>query len=185
MVIAAVLAELFGTAHLGKIRALAGAIMVVASAATPGAIGLLFDAGVSLEAICIGFAVYADRCGAVTFVLPNPRAARHGSPRKGEHDFREPSEGPRRRALRGSGDERAEIGLLLESTGRGDEAARIVERARLELEREEAARARKGPGSQSEPVFSSRSRSARNRAHRPPAAPPCGRDRLRASAPRA
>ena len=39
VVIAAVLAELFGTAHLGKIRALAGAIMVVASAATPGAIG--------------------------------------------------------------------------------------------------------------------------------------------------
>ena len=76
VVIAAVLAELFGTTHLGKIRALAGAIMVVASAATPGAIGILFDAGVSLEAICIGFAIYMLIAAAITFVLPNPRAAR-------------------------------------------------------------------------------------------------------------
>lgn len=76
VVIAAVLAELFGTTHLGKIRALAGAIMVVASAATPGAIGILFDAGVTLEAICLGFAAYMIAAAAVTFVLPNPRAAR-------------------------------------------------------------------------------------------------------------
>ncbi|WP_262031070.1 MFS transporter [Microvirga sp. Mcv34] len=76
VVIAAVLAELFGTTHLGKIRALAGAIMVVASAATPGAIGLLFDAGVSLEAICLGFAAYMIAAAAITFALPNPRAAR-------------------------------------------------------------------------------------------------------------
>ena len=76
VVIAAVLAELFGTTHLGKIRALAGAIMVVASAATPGAIGLLFDAGISLEAICLGFAVYMLAAAAITFVLPNPRAER-------------------------------------------------------------------------------------------------------------
>lgn len=76
VVIAAVLAELFGTTYLGKIRALAGAIMVVASAATPGAIGLLFDAGVTLEAICLGFAAYMIAAAAVTFVLPNPRAAR-------------------------------------------------------------------------------------------------------------
>ncbi|WP_154661131.1 MFS transporter [Microvirga lotononidis] len=76
VVIAAVLAELFGTTHLGKIRALAGAIMVVASAATPGAIGLLFDAGVSLESICLGFAAYMIAAAAVTFVLPDPRAAR-------------------------------------------------------------------------------------------------------------
>jgi MFS family permease len=76
VVIAAVLAELFGTTHLGKIRALAGAIMVVASAATPGAIGLLFDAGVSLGAVCLGFAAYMLAAAAITFVLPNPRAAR-------------------------------------------------------------------------------------------------------------
>jgi predicted MFS family arabinose efflux permease len=82
VVIAAVLAELFGTTHLGKIRALAGAIMVVASAATPGAIGLLFDAGVSLEAICLGFVAYMLAAAAITFVLPNPRAA-HLQPSEG------------------------------------------------------------------------------------------------------
>jgi MFS family permease len=76
VVIAAVLAELFGTTHLGKIRALAGAIMVVASAATPGAIGVLFDAGVSLNAVCLGFVAYMLAAAAITFVLPNPRAER-------------------------------------------------------------------------------------------------------------
>ncbi|SCZ02265.1 MFS transporter [Microvirga guangxiensis] len=74
VIIASVLAELFGTRHLGKIRALAGAIMVVASAATPGAIGLLFDAGISLGAIALGFAAYLVAAAGVTFVLPNPRA---------------------------------------------------------------------------------------------------------------
>jgi MFS family permease len=75
VIIAAVLAELFGTKHLGKIRALAGAIMVVASAATPGVIGLFFDAGIGIEAISIGFAVYLLLAAGITFVLPNPRAA--------------------------------------------------------------------------------------------------------------
>lgn len=74
VVIAAVLAELFGTTHLGKIRAIAGAMMVVASAATPGAIGLLIDAGVSLETIVLGFAAYMILAAGVTFMLPNPRA---------------------------------------------------------------------------------------------------------------
>jgi MFS family permease len=76
VVIAAVLAELFGTTHLGKIRAVAGAMMVVASAATPGAIGLLIDAGVSLEMIVLGFAAYMILAAGVTFILPNPRAQR-------------------------------------------------------------------------------------------------------------
>lgn len=74
VIIAAVLAELFGTQHLGKIRALAGAIMVVASAATPGAVGLLFDAGVGLGAIGLGFAAYLVAAAGITFALPNPRA---------------------------------------------------------------------------------------------------------------
>jgi len=75
VIIAAVLAELFGTAHLGKIRALAGAIMVVASAATPGAIGLLFDAGIGLGAIGLGFAAYLVAAAGITFALPDPRAS--------------------------------------------------------------------------------------------------------------
>lgn len=76
VIIAAVLAELFGTRHLGKIRALAGSIMVVASAATPGAIGLLFDAGIGLGAISLGFAAYLVTAAGVTFLLPDPRADR-------------------------------------------------------------------------------------------------------------
>ncbi|WP_230531440.1 MFS transporter [Microvirga roseola] len=78
VIVAAVLAELFGTQHLGKIRALAGAIMVVASAATPGIIGLLLDAAVGLGAIGIGFAAYLVLAAGITFALPNPRAQRSG-----------------------------------------------------------------------------------------------------------
>ncbi|MEZ0172180.1 nitrate/nitrite transporter [Microvirga sp. TS319] len=75
VIIAAVLAELFGTKHLGKIRALAGALMVLASAATPGFIGLLFDSGVGLASIALGFAAYLLVAAGVTFALPDSRAA--------------------------------------------------------------------------------------------------------------
>jgi MFS family permease len=74
VVIAAVLAELFGTRHLGKIRALAGAFMVVASALGPVGAGVLLDANVSIAAISLGFAAYLVLAAAITFVLPNPRA---------------------------------------------------------------------------------------------------------------
>jgi MFS family permease len=76
VVIAATLAELYGTLHLGKIRALAGAIMVIASALGPVGAGLLFDAGVGIDAVALGFAAYMIAAAAVTFALPNPRAAR-------------------------------------------------------------------------------------------------------------
>jgi MFS family permease len=75
VIVAAVLAELFGTEHLGKIRALAGAIMVLASAATPGVIGMLFDAAIALGTISLGFAAYLILAAGVTFALPNPRNA--------------------------------------------------------------------------------------------------------------
>src|SRR3990170_2486731 len=58
VVIAATLAELYGTRHLGKIRALAGAIMVIASALGPVGAGMLFDIGVGIEAVALGFAAY-------------------------------------------------------------------------------------------------------------------------------
>jgi hypothetical protein len=54
-------------------------MMVVASAATPGAIGLLIDADVSLETIVLGFAAYMILAAGTTFVLPNPRAHREPS----------------------------------------------------------------------------------------------------------
>lgn len=57
-VMPAILAEMFGTRHLGRVRALAGALSVVASATTPGSVGLLFDAGMSPEAVGLVFAAY-------------------------------------------------------------------------------------------------------------------------------
>jgi hypothetical protein len=53
-----VLAELFGTQHLGRVRALAGSISVVASATTPATVGLLFDRGVTPATLGLGFAAY-------------------------------------------------------------------------------------------------------------------------------
>ncbi len=74
VVIAAVLAEIYGTKHLGKIRALAGAIMVIASAIGPVVAGPLFDRGVGVDTVALGFAAYMIAAAAITFVLPNPRA---------------------------------------------------------------------------------------------------------------
>jgi MFS family permease len=58
VVVPAVLAEIFGTEHLGAIRGLAAAIMVAGSATTPWLFGLLFDWQVPLGAFAIGCAVY-------------------------------------------------------------------------------------------------------------------------------
>ena len=58
VVVPAVLAEIFGTEHLGAIRGLAAAIMVAGSATTPWLFGLLFDWQVPLGAFAIGCAAY-------------------------------------------------------------------------------------------------------------------------------
>lgn len=57
--IAAVWAELFGTRHLGSIRAIAFAGQVLASALAPGLIGLLLDPAVPIETQYWGMVVYA------------------------------------------------------------------------------------------------------------------------------
>ena len=51
-------AELYGTAHLGAIRSLAGAISVFASALGPVITGVLLDAGLAMEIIGLGFSAY-------------------------------------------------------------------------------------------------------------------------------
>lgn len=51
-------AELYGTAHLGAIRSLAGAISVFASALGPVLAGVLLDAGMAMETVGLGFAGY-------------------------------------------------------------------------------------------------------------------------------
>ncbi|MDD9743162.1 MULTISPECIES: MFS transporter [Marinovum] len=51
-------AEFYGTAHLGSIKAMAAAVMVLGSALGPGLTGVLIDAGVGIEAQYLGVAGY-------------------------------------------------------------------------------------------------------------------------------
>ncbi len=51
-------AEVYGTQHLGSIRALTMALSVFASAGSPALMGLLIDAGVSMEALALTAALY-------------------------------------------------------------------------------------------------------------------------------
>jgi len=51
-------AEYFGTRHLGSIKALATAVMVLGSAMGPGITGVLIDAGVGISTQYFGVCVY-------------------------------------------------------------------------------------------------------------------------------
>ena len=51
-------AEFFGTNHIGSIKAMAAAIMVLGSAIGPGVTGILIDFGIGLETQFIAIAVY-------------------------------------------------------------------------------------------------------------------------------
>ena len=51
-------AEFYGTAHLGAIKAMAAAVMVLGSALGPGMTGVLIDLGVRLEAQYLGIATF-------------------------------------------------------------------------------------------------------------------------------
>jgi len=66
--------ELYGTAHLGAIRSLAMAAMVLASAAGPGLTGWLIDRGLGIEAQLVFMGLY---CG-LTAVIMVPVAAALG-----------------------------------------------------------------------------------------------------------
>jgi MFS family permease len=57
-VVGALWAEVYGTTHLGAIRALATAALVAASAVGPGIAGLLIDVGVDLDSQSFGYAAY-------------------------------------------------------------------------------------------------------------------------------
>jgi len=57
--LAALWAELFGTRHLGAIRAVAFSTQVLASALAPGLVGVLLDAGVALESQYLAMTGYA------------------------------------------------------------------------------------------------------------------------------
>ena len=69
-------AEYFGTRHLGSIKALATAIMVLGSAMGPGVTGVLIDAGVGISTqyfgVCVYFAI-ASLIGAIGVAGLRPR----------------------------------------------------------------------------------------------------------------
>ncbi|MFA9459470.1 MFS transporter [Thiohalorhabdus sp. Cl-TMA] len=50
--------ELYGVAHLGAIRAVVQSAMVLSTAASPAAVGVLIDAGVSMEAVALLLLAY-------------------------------------------------------------------------------------------------------------------------------
>jgi len=52
------LAERYGVAHLGGIRAMAIAAMVFAAAAAPASVGWMLDDGIRIDAIVAGFLAY-------------------------------------------------------------------------------------------------------------------------------
>lgn len=61
-------AEFYGTAHLGAIKAMGAAVMVLGSAIGPGLTGLLIDAGIGLERQYIGVAGYFVLAGLIMLV---------------------------------------------------------------------------------------------------------------------
>lgn len=75
-VVGALWAEMYGTTHIGKIRALASAAFVSASAIGPGISGVLIDANVELDQQSFGYAAYCFIAAAGYFVLRPYFAAR-------------------------------------------------------------------------------------------------------------
>ena len=61
-------AELYGVMHLGAIKSLVAAMRVFSSALGPVSAGALMDAGVSLEAVCVGYAGLAAAATALMLV---------------------------------------------------------------------------------------------------------------------
>ncbi len=57
--VVAMWAELYGVRHIGAIKSLVSAAMVFASALGPPFMGVLIDAGVGMDVICLIFAAYA------------------------------------------------------------------------------------------------------------------------------
>ncbi len=68
-VVGALWAEMYGTVHIGKIRALASAAFVSASAIGPGISGVLIDANVELDVQSFGYAAYCFLAVVAYFAL--------------------------------------------------------------------------------------------------------------------
>ena len=77
--VAAMWAEIYGVRNIGAIRSVVAAAMVFASALGPLFMGVLIDAGVAMEVICLIFAAYAVAGTGLIWAalrgVPNRRAA--------------------------------------------------------------------------------------------------------------
>lgn len=79
LVLGALWPELYGTIHLGAIRALTMALLVLATAIAPGAMGWLIDQGVTLDLQFKMMAVYTLAC-ALSFALLLPCLSKRRPP---------------------------------------------------------------------------------------------------------
>ena len=69
-------AEFYGTRHLGAVKAMATAVMVLGSAIGPGLTGLLIDAGIPFEAQMPGIAAYFVAASALAALVAGPAMRR-------------------------------------------------------------------------------------------------------------
>lgn len=72
VVIAAIWAERYGVVHLGAIRALVAALMVIASALSPVIMGWLLDAGMAIDAMLLLCVAYYVVCIVLLVVAERP-----------------------------------------------------------------------------------------------------------------
>ncbi len=70
VVVTTTLADMYGSARLGMIRAMAAAVMVLGSAITPGLFGLAVDAGIGFTALGIACALWLLAASALNLLLP-------------------------------------------------------------------------------------------------------------------
>ena len=74
VVVGVLWAELYGTDHLGAIRSMVVALLVLSTAMAPGLMGLLIDAGFSLDSQFVLLSIYVFAC-AIAFVVMSPSLA--------------------------------------------------------------------------------------------------------------
>jgi hypothetical protein len=73
-------ADLYGTEHLGAIRSLSVALLVVSTAIAPGLMGILIDLGVALETQFAMLSIYVFTC-VIAFAIMSPSLLTERPPR--------------------------------------------------------------------------------------------------------
>ena len=79
IVISTLWVELYGTEHLGSIRSMCFAILVISTSISPSLIGLLIDIGIAIEIQLVILAVYIFICS-ISFAVITPKLLQAKSP---------------------------------------------------------------------------------------------------------